>query len=146
MKIWVRSWIVVSILCAACGPTQGTPAPDGKAPVGGDAVYGEALVEQVSVVFLESFPLQVRVTASGYLPNPCSWIEQISSERTGQQFDVRIIRGSNVGEICIQVEEAFEESIPLDVYGLPAGTYTVDVNGVSAEFTFTQDNILEGYD
>jgi len=35
----------------------------------------------------------------------------------------------------------FEEIIPLEVYGLPAGTYTVDVNGVQATFDLEVDNI-----
>jgi len=35
---------------------------------------------------------------------------------------------------CIQVLAPFEEIIPLEVYGLSAGTCTVDVNGVQATF------------
>ncbi len=142
-KRWVQAWIAIGLICGACGPRPGTPGPGITVMPGTDVVLGEALVEEVSIVFLESFPLQVQVAVSGYLPNPCSWVEQVSVDRSEQLFSVRILRGSNAGEICIQVEEAFEESIPLDVYGLPAGEYTVDVNGVRASFTFTQDNILE---
>jgi inhibitor of cysteine peptidase len=36
----------------------------------------------------------------------------------------------------------FEEVIPLKVYGLPAGTYTVEVNGVQGTFGLEIDNIL----
>jgi len=36
----------------------------------------------------------------------------------------------------------FEETIPLEVYGLPAGTYTVEVNGVQGTFDLEMDNIL----
>ena len=142
-KNWVLGWIAVGLFCGACGPRMSASAPGVTVTPGEDVVYGEALVEEVSIIFLESFPLQVRVAVSGYLPNPCSWVEQVTVDRSEQLFNVRILRGSNAGEICIQVEEAFEESIPLDVYGLPAGDYTVDVNGVRASFTFTQDNILE---
>jgi len=35
----------------------------------------------------------------------------------------------------------FEEIIPLEVYGLPAGTYTVNVNGVQGTFDLEVDNI-----
>jgi hypothetical protein len=37
----------------------------------------------------------------------------------------------------------FEESIPLDVAGLDAGTYTVIVNGVEASFTLDIDNVIQ---
>ena len=140
---WARGWIAVGLLCAACGPVLPVPAPGVTVTPGENAVFGEARVEDVSIVFLESFPLQVRAVVTGYLPNPCSWIDQVIIERIDRQFNVQVTRGSNAGEICIQVEEAFEKSIPLEVYGLPAGDYTVDVNGVQAGFTFTQDNILE---
>jgi len=36
----------------------------------------------------------------------------------------------------------FEETIPLEVYGLPAGTYTVEVNGAQGTFDLEMDNIL----
>ena len=137
------SWIAIALFCGACGPRVGAPAPGVTVTPGQDVVFGEALIEDVSIVFLESFPLQVRATVSGYLPTPCSWVDKVTVERDGRQFNVHILRGANAGEICIQVEQAFEESIPLDVYGLPAGDYTVDVNGVRAVFTFTQDNILK---
>jgi inhibitor of cysteine peptidase len=142
-KSQALGWIAIGLLFGACGPRLSAPAPGVTVTPGEDVVYGEALVEDVSIVFLESFPLQVRAAVSGYLPNPCSWVDQVTVDRVGQQFNVSILRGSNAGEICIQVEEAFEESIPLDVYGLPAGDYTIDVNGVRATFTFTQDNILK---
>jgi inhibitor of cysteine peptidase len=42
---------------------------------------------------------------------------------------------------CIQVFAPFEETITLEVYGLTAGTYTVDVNGVQSTFDLEVDNI-----
>jgi hypothetical protein len=42
--------------------------------------------------------------------------------------------------VCAQVLAPFEERIALDVYGLPAGTYTIDVNGVTDSFTLDVDN------
>ena len=141
-KFWTMGWLALGVICASCSIRQDTLPPGSPIPDEGRVVFDEAVVEEVSVIFLESFPLQVRVTASGYLPNPCSWVEEVTVERNGQDFKVRILKGHHVGEICIQVEEAFEQSFALDVYGLSAGEYTIDVNGVQTEFTFTQDNIL----
>jgi inhibitor of cysteine peptidase len=42
--------------------------------------------------------------------------------------------------MCTQALVPFEERVDLDVQGLPAGTYTVDVNGISDTFTFDADN------
>jgi inhibitor of cysteine peptidase len=42
--------------------------------------------------------------------------------------------------VCTQALVPFEETIPLDVEGLLAGEYTVNVNGVMATFTLDVDN------
>ena len=73
--------------------------------------------------------MQVFVVAKGYLPNPCTEIYQIIQEREGNTFFITIETYYSQ-EVCIQVLAPFEETISLEVYGLPAGTYTVEVNGV----------------
>ncbi|MCK5317725.1 MAG: hypothetical protein KAJ55_07410, partial [Anaerolineales bacterium] len=105
-------------------------------------IRGEAVVENVEIIFLESFPLQVHMVASGYLPDPCTEIDEISVERDVNRFEVLITTLREAEVMCIQVIEAFEQNIPIDVYGLPAGDYTVMVNGIDAEFTFLQDNSI----
>jgi inhibitor of cysteine peptidase len=102
---------------------------------------GLATVEEIDILTLESFPVQIFVIASGYLPDPCTEIYQISKEREGNAFFITIETYRSPG-FCIQVLAPFEEVIPLDVYGLPAGTYTVEVNGVQGTFGLEIDNIL----
>ncbi|MBU4226970.1 hypothetical protein KKA86_05315 [bacterium] len=102
---------------------------------------GLATVEEIDILTLESFPVQIFVIASGYLPDPCTEIYQISQEREGNTFFITIKTYRSPG-FCIQVLAPFEEVIPLDVYGLPAGTYTVDVNEVQGTFDLEIDNIL----
>ncbi len=102
---------------------------------------GLATVEEIDILTLESFPVQIFVIASGYLPDPCTEIYQISQEREGNTFFITIKTYRSPG-ICIQVLAPFEETIPLEVYGLPAGTYTVEVNGVQGTFDLEIDNIL----
>jgi inhibitor of cysteine peptidase len=103
---------------------------------------GLATVEKIDILTLESFPVQVFIIASGYLPNPCTEIYQITQEREGNTFFITIETYCSQ-EVCIQVIAPFEEVIPLDeVYGLPAGTYTVEVNGVQGTFGLEIDNIL----
>lgn len=102
---------------------------------------GLATVEEIDILTLESFPVQIFVIASGYLPDPCTEIYQINQEREGNTFFITIETYRSPG-FCIQVLAPFEEVIPLDVYGLPAGTYTVEVNGVQGTFDLEIDNIL----
>ncbi|HKK83358.1 MAG TPA: hypothetical protein VJ958_03930 [Atribacterota bacterium] len=99
-----------------------------------------ATVTEIDILILESFPVQVHVVAKGYLPNPCTQIDEIIKSREGNDFTVTIKTKTSPGP-CIQVIQPFEETIPLDVYGLPAGTYNVNVNGIEDSFTFDIDNI-----
>jgi inhibitor of cysteine peptidase len=120
-------------LLAACGPATTTPP-------GGDGT-GLAQVDSIDIVILESFPVQVHVLARGTLPDSCTAIDQISRERDGTSFRVTLTTARPEGVACAQVLTPFEETIPLDVYGLDAGTYTVDVNRVTGTFTLDIDNV-----
>ena len=102
---------------------------------------GLAPVEEIEIVILESFPVQVQVIARGNLPDPCTEISEVLQEKEGNAFFITIKTYRPPG-LCIQVLAPFEEVIPLEVYELPAGTYTVDVNGVQGTFNLEVDNIL----
>ena len=104
------------------------------------AITGLALVDEIDILILESFPVQINVIARGNLPDPCTEISEVLQEREGDTFFITIKTYRSPG-FCIQVLAPFEEIIPLDVYGLPAGTYTVDVNGVQDTFDLEVDNI-----
>jgi len=102
---------------------------------------GLALVDEIDILILESFPVQINVIARGNLPDPCTEISEVLQEREGDTFFITIKTYRPPGP-CIQIITPFEVKIPLNVYGLPAGTYTVDVNGVQATFDLEVDNIL----
>ena len=126
-KFLLGSFVLIILLMAGCYSSL--------------PVYGLANVEEIDVMVLESFPVQVHLIVNGYLPNPCTEIYQIIQERTGNHFSISISTFRSPG-ICIQIIVPFEEVIPLEVYGLPAGTYTVEVNGVQGTFIMEVDNIL----
>jgi inhibitor of cysteine peptidase len=132
--------LALSMVLAAC--TGGTPVLATATPAEGEVLYGKATVEEVSVVFLESFPLQVQVVAKGYLADSCTSIDEVIVKQADNTFTAEITTRRPAQEMCAQIVQPFEKNIPIDVYGLPAGDYTVDVNGVTARFTFNQDNIL----
>ena len=103
-------------------------------------ITGLAPVDEIDILILEIFPVQINVIASGNLPDPCTEISEVIKEREGDTFFITIKTYRSPG-FCIQVIVPFEEIIPLEVYGLTAGTYTVDVNGVQATFDLEVDNI-----
>jgi len=107
-----------------------------------NGIYGpKAPINAIKIVILESFPVQVHVVAKGVFMNGCGRIDQIHTVRTGNTFNINITKNAPlVGEICTMALVPFEEVIELDVYGLKAGTYTVDVNGVTDTFKLDVDN------
>ena len=118
-----------------------TPDPDVPTP-GGEMVVGLAGVESIEILILESFPVQVRAHVQGALSDACTRIGEVTQKRDGNTFEITITTARPKDLMCAQVITPFEESIALDVAGLKAGTYTVNVNGVSEQFTLATDNVL----
>ncbi len=132
--------LVAAVMVTACG-TEPTPTlPVGGTPSGG-TIHGEATVEAIDILILESFPVQINVVAQGYLLDGCTEIDEILRERTDQTFQVTITTTRPADAMCTEALVPFEETFSLDVYGLPAGTYTVDVNGITGTFELAVDNI-----
>ena len=103
-------------------------------------IMGLASVDEIDIIILEIFPVQINVIARGNLPDPCTEISEVLQEKEGNTFFITIKTYRSPG-FCIQVIAPFKETILLEVYGLPADTYTVDVNGIQAAFDLEVDNI-----
>ncbi len=118
-------------LLAACSGL----AHDGQ-PVG-------AQVDEVDVLVLESFPVQIEVVIRGTLPDGCTTIDRVEQvfdpDENTFWIDLSTVRRSD--EVCTQALVPFEETVSLDVYGLAAGAYTVVVNDVRDTFTLEVDNL-----
>lgn len=152
LSLALLSWMI-----AACYPPAGpanvtTPAAtpaDGRGPVTRPAapaaeqiIAGLAAVASVDALLLESFPVQVNVVAKGNLPDGCTEIDRTLQRRTGNAFEVILTTKRPADAMCTMAIVPFTETIPLDVLGLPAGDYTVTVNGVGATFILAADNKL----
>ena len=141
--------IALFVLLAACAPPvidQEPPPPDAvetAEPLDpkGEVVRGLAPVEEVGILMLESFPVQISVFVRGYLPDACTEIGEIVHQRVSDTFKVTISTVRPKDMMCAEVITPYEESISLDVVGLEAGVYTVDVNGIAATFELQVDNV-----
>src|SRR3989338_3371839 len=105
-------------------------------------IYGTAPVTSVEIsvdaLALQSFPTQIRIVANivvhGYLPDGCTEIDQVTQKRDENTFTMKITTKRLKDAYCTQSIMPFDKTVPLDLYGLPDGNYTVNVNGVIAKF------------
>lgn len=100
-----------------------------------------APVDSIDILIAESFPVQVFVKIEGYLPTPCYQISRIEKYRQKNIFYITIMM-NYYDDSCIELVVPYTETVSLEVYGLPAGTYQVNVNGVVNSFALEIDNIL----
>jgi inhibitor of cysteine peptidase len=132
-KLFLLTAMLLGVLIlSACQPSQTTD----------DYTYGEhATVESLDIMMLESFPVQVEVRVSGYLPDGCTELDEITAEREGQEFILTVRTRRPTGDIaCTQALVPFEETVALDVEGLEAGMYTVIAQEQEATFKLEVDN------
>lgn len=124
---------------AAVIPTATTePAPTALT----EPLFGLATVESVQVQISDSsLPVQVSLLVRGVLANSCTEIDTIIAQQNGTTFDVAITTVQQPDQVCTEALVPFEETVELDVEGLEAGTYTVDVNGIQGSFTLDADNV-----
>ncbi len=129
-----------------------TPISDENGPLrpGSEAanedgmIVKEANILDAQVLILESFPVQVNVQVMGVLNDGCTSLGPIEVAQNGSTFNVTVYTTRPADRMCTQQVTNFEETVSLDVQDLPAGTYTVNVNGVSNDFNLAMDNALPG--
>ncbi|MCA9921435.1 MAG: hypothetical protein KC421_03635 [Anaerolineales bacterium] len=156
MKVTIRRFILFSlctlVILAGCNgeePAPATPSPDTAvstdttptASTPAEPVTGPAVVDSIEVLILESFPVQINVRVRGVLADGCTVIDEVNTNRSGSGFNVNITTRRETGQTCTEAQVPYEELVPLDVAGLPAGTYTVNVNGITGSFTLAVDNV-----
>jgi len=121
--------------------TSNDPPPTATPPLEGKMLEAEADVDSLAINILESFPVQVMLVVRGNLPSGCTVIGRSEQSGTGSNIIlVRLYTARPAEAMCTQALVPFEKNIALDVVGLPAGEYIVDVNGVTASFRLDVDN------
>ncbi|MDX1413761.1 MAG: NBR1-Ig-like domain-containing protein [Candidatus Promineifilaceae bacterium] len=141
---------------ASTGTNGGTPTSDASTSSAGDSgavvpsptaaeeadpLVGLATVESVEIQTLESFPVQINVRVRGVLPDNCTVIDDVITQQEGNSFEIAMTSVQRSAPECVAEEVLFEETVPLDVEGLEAGSYTVAVNGIQGSFNLDVDNV-----
>lgn len=145
MTEMARSWfafcglLLLLLALASCGGA--TPTPDLPVQAVATPVPELAQVDSVAINLLESFPVQVQAIARGNLPDGCTFLDAANSERQQNTFFVTLTTRRDETLACTEALVPFEQTIPIDAMGLPAGLYTVNVNGVTGRFELPVDNI-----
>jgi hypothetical protein len=147
--------LIAAVSLAACSTPTGTPSGADE-PVSSDDLpteppddqeetsyeYGTASVDSIDVLILESFPVQINVTARGQLPDGCTEIDEAQVQYEESHFAVTLTTRRPTDRMCTEALVPYEYTFPLEVRGLLAGEYTVDVNGAQGSFTLAIDNAL----
>jgi hypothetical protein len=82
----------------------------------------------------------------GYLPNNCSSIGEITTNLNLKTFDIDVQVIEKTGSECGIQNVPFQELISLDVSGLPAGDFSVDINGRQESFILHEQDLLDTND
>jgi len=95
----------------------------------------EAQVQDVEIQTLQAEHPQVNAIIHGNLTESCATLgeNQVRYSSNTIEITIYVVSRSDIG--CVQVTTPFETTILLSTKDLPAGTYTVIANGVSAVFT-----------
>lgn len=103
-------------------------------------------VNAVEVIKTATFPVSVYLRASGWTSG-CGYSGpgRIHQRLEGTRFDVGLSTAHTDafvnGEIaCLAWMRNFRMTVPLEVYGLSAGTYSYNVHGITGTFSLESDN------
>ena len=152
MKTKTLTFILLSmfLLLNACSPLTTIVRSSGEPPtpvVSYDSVsngYQSIAVDEVVVEVGVGSPIPVHVIVSGWLPDPCSQVEYTEIKQDGSNFFITLFATPDIGgpavDGCIKDPMTFKMGIPLNVVDLPAGSYSVTVNGSRADFELDTAN------
>jgi len=152
MKIKTLSFLILSsfLMLNACSPFPTIVSVSDEQPTPVEEVevwnsdYQPITVVSVEVEVGVGSPIPVHVIVSGDLPDPCSQVEYTEIKQDGSNFIISLFATPDIGgpavDGCIKDPLPFTMSIPLNVVDLPAGSYSVTVNGSKADFILDTAN------
>ena len=135
---WV-SLMIAGVILAACSlrsapPANPTPAIETQTPLA-TASLRPVIMEDVRVTIGAGSPMAVDVSVNGLWNDPCAQLAQIEQRLEGNRFEISLM-ASPASSDCPSdaVGIPFQIAVPLNMVEMPAGRYTVAVNGVETSF------------
>jgi hypothetical protein len=95
-----------------------------------------ALIDEVNILFMESYPVQVGVYIKGGLPDGCTTFRDLAVTRTGDTVNIEVKIQKPADAVCPAIYTWFEKNVNLGSDFTSGNTYTVKVNDVSTTFTY----------
>lgn len=108
----------------AAGPVESPPAR--PAP--------DLVVVSVSVSVTGEPPAPIVVEVRGTLPDNCAEVSVVRQARSVAGFQIELAATGAGHAGCLLAQMPFQHSLPLETRGLPAGAYSVLVNGQRVAF------------
>ena len=122
--------IALSLLLTACIPSIDIFG------AGGD----KATVTSVEVTATGNAAPTYTAVATGYFPDTCTQMGRTTQKAVRTTIKITIFTQQMSSANCVPESVPFEERVRLDVRGLSAGSYAVDINGATTSFTLTEDH------
>ena len=142
LKITLLIFVMALALigCAPAAPAISSPTAIPSLTPEIHTATSEAQVQRVEIQISNANPPQVNAVVSGNLTESCAVLgeSQVQYASSVYQIAVYVVSPTDIG--CAPVTTPFESTIPLNINGLPAGTYNVIANGVNAVFTLPVEN------
>ncbi|MBB1487243.1 hypothetical protein [Oceanospirillum sediminis] len=104
------------------------------------------VIENVEVVKVDSFPVQIFLRLTGTFNNGCGQFGKVISEQENNLFQLSVYYEwyDEAVTLCTENLVPFDHLIPLTVYDLDAGEYQYTLNkNFSGSFLLEQDNRLD---
>ena len=132
-KRWMMLGFVLALVAAGCSGQAG-PAALAPSPEPG-VVRTEVTPAVTDIVFLETYPVQVRLIVAGELPNQCSHLGWYVKPGVDQgRIEVALYADQTTDAACIQVVASYSEPIPIGAF--ERGSFGVFLNSqLVEEFT-----------
>lgn len=146
ITILLITGIIVGILILIIINARSGRILDQSEEVPENVLIQDAMVDDIEIRIMESFPVQVGITAYGNFPDGCTTLYNTDITHNENVFDVRMTTQRDRDALCTQALVPFEESFTLPVEGLPRGEYLVNVNGTTRTFPLEIDNYLSEED
>lgn len=120
---WIIGLVVltISLWLVAC---------DGYSPT-----REKALVDNVEIQMVPGAPSQYNAVVTGQFPDTCTRMGRTRQVKMLSTIKITMYTVRPEGVDCPPIPKPFKEKVRLDVSGLAAGSYAVEVNGVTASLT-----------